>query len=121
MEFFVGAIIIYILYKLITRNSKSKTSNSYNSPQNNKVSKPSVQKSDAYGTQAISVSSYNENDEEFATFTIHTSFGREAEKSSNKQKGRWIGESEQLTIIGRNINKGLFYFGGIMNSLDGYG
>lgn len=121
MEFFVGAIIIYILYKLITRNSKSKTSNSYNSPKNNTVSKPSVQKSDAYGTQAISVSSYNENDEEFAMFTIHTSFGREAEKSSNKQKGRWIGESEPLTIIGRNLNKGLFYFGGIMNSLDGYG
>ncbi|WP_434635520.1 TerB N-terminal domain-containing protein [Vibrio sp. SCSIO 43086] len=121
MEFFVGAIIIYILYKLITRNSKSKTSNSYNSPQNNTVSKPSVQKSDAYGTQAISVSSYSENDEEFATFTIHTSFGREAEKSSNKQKGRWIGESEHLTIVGRNLNKGLFYFGGIMNSLDGYG
>ncbi|ELJ8515626.1 tellurite resistance TerB family protein [Vibrio cholerae] len=121
MEFFVGAIIIYILYKLITRNSKSKTSNSYNSPKNNTVSKPSVQKSDAYGTQAISVSSYNENDEEFAMFTIHTSFGREAEKSSNKQKGRWIGESEPLTIIGRNLNKGFFYFGGIMNSLDGYG
>ncbi|MBE1274058.1 TerB N-terminal domain-containing protein [Enterovibrio baiacu] len=121
MEFFVGAFIIYILYKLITGNSKSKTSNSYNSPKNNAVSKPSAQKSDAYSTQAVSVSSYHGNDEEFATFTIHTSFGREAEKSSNKQKGRWIGESEQLTIIGRKFNKGLFYFGGVMNSLDGYG
>ncbi|HCG6072693.1 TPA: TerB N-terminal domain-containing protein [Vibrio parahaemolyticus] len=121
MEFFVGAIIIYILYKLITRNSKPKTSNSYNSPQNNTDSKPAAQKSDAYNKQEISVSSYNNNDEEFATFTIHTSFGREAEKSSNKQKGRWVGESEQLTIIGRKLNKGLFFFGGVMNSLDGYG
>ncbi|HCE4639606.1 TPA: TerB N-terminal domain-containing protein [Vibrio diabolicus] len=121
MEFFVGAIIIYILYKLITGNSKPKTSNSYNSPQNNTDSKPAAQKSDAYNKQEISVSSYNNNDEEFATFTIHTSFGREAEKSSNKQKGRWVGESEQLTIIGRKLNKGLFFFGGVMNSLDGYG
>ncbi|MCG3763710.1 ATPase [Vibrio cincinnatiensis] len=121
MEIFVGAIIIYILYKLITGNSKSKTSNSSSSPQKNTVSKPSVQRSDAYSTQATSVSSYDDNDEEFATFTIHTSFGKEAEKSSNKQKGRWIGESEQLTIIGRKLNKGLFYFGGVMNSLDGYG
>ncbi|HIF9109603.1 TerB N-terminal domain-containing protein [Photobacterium damselae] len=121
MEFFVGAIIIYILYKLITGNSKSKTSNSYNSPSNKADSKSSAQKIDAYSKQAISISSYNDNDEEFATFTIHSSFGRETEKSSNKQKGRWIGESEQLTIIGRKINKGLFYFGGVMNSFDGYG
>ncbi|WP_217491026.1 TerB N-terminal domain-containing protein [Vibrio cidicii] len=192
MEFFVGAIIIYIyvMYKLITGSSKSKTSNSYSSTKNDTVSKPATQKSEAHGTQAISVpsyddsnsygstknntvskpatqkneahstqaipvpsyndsnsysstkndtvskpatqkkahstqaisvSSYNDNDEEFATFTIHTSFGREAEKSSNKRKGRWIGESEQLTIIGRKLNKGLFYFGGVMNSLDGYG
>ncbi|MCV3264522.1 hypothetical protein OGZ01_26335 [Vibrio harveyi] len=108
MEFFVGAIIIYILYKLITGNSKSKTSNSYESSQNNTVSKPSAQKSDAYSTQAISVSSYNDSDEEFATFTIRTSFGRETEKSPNKQKGRWVGESEQLTINGRRLHKGLF-------------
>ena len=121
MEFFVGAIIIYILYKLITGNSKSKTSNSYESSQNNTVSKPSVQKSDAYSTQAISVSSYNDSDEEFATFTIRTSFGRETEKSPNKQKGRWVGESEQLTINGRRLHKGLFYCGGVMKSLDGYG
>ncbi|MBG0753958.1 ATPase [Vibrio cidicii] len=95
-------------------------SNSYSSTKNDTVSKPATQKK-AHSTQAISVSSYNDNDEEFATFTIHTSFGREAEKSSNKRKGRWIGESEQLTIIGRKLNKGLFYFGGVMNSLDGYG
>lgn len=55
-----------------------------------------------------------------ATFTIQTSYGYESEKSSNKQKGRWIGDNEQITINGRKLNKGFFYFGGVMKSLSGY-
>ncbi|MCG2838177.1 TerB N-terminal domain-containing protein [Photobacterium sp. WH77] len=184
MEFIVGVLFIYILYKLITKKPKSANSplqnkttskpsvreshtnsikttsvstsdldvittftthtsleketekssnyqenrwiseneqfqNVNSSSQKNSASKLASQTNHSNSTKTISIFSHNDDDE-FATFTVHTSFGREPEKSPNKKKGRWIGESEQLTIIGRKLNKGLFYFGGVMNSLDGY-
>jgi hypothetical protein len=124
MEFFIGAIVIYILYKLITWNSKSPTVVVQPPPKKNTASKPIVQTENITSMQRTSVYSQDvadESDDEFATFTIHTSFGRENKKSSNKQKGRWVGKSEQITINGRKFNKGFFYFGGVMSSLNGYG
>ncbi|MFT6255562.1 MAG: uncharacterized membrane protein YebE (DUF533 family) [Cellvibrionaceae bacterium] len=124
MEFFIGAIVIYILYKLITWNSKSPTVVVQQPPKKNTASKLIVQTENTTSMQRTSVYSQDvadESDDEFATFTIHTSFGRENKKSSNKQKGRWVGKSEQITINGRKFNKGFFYFGGVMSSLNGYG
>ncbi|MEZ9368934.1 TerB N-terminal domain-containing protein [Shewanella sp. 10N.286.51.B2] len=123
MEYFLGAIAIYIGYLWISGTSKSNTVNkskTRNAPSQTSRHRTSSSASSSVNTS--SVSSFDcSDDDEFATFTIETSFGYELEESSNKQKGRWIGESEQLTINGRKLKRGLFYFGGVMNSLDGYG
>jgi uncharacterized membrane protein YebE (DUF533 family) len=123
MEYFIGAIVLYILYRWISGGSKSNTVNK--SKTGNAPSQRSRHRTGSSASSSVntsSVSSFDSSDyDEFATFTIETNFGYESEKSSNKQKGRWVGESEQLTINGRKLKRGLFYFGGVMNSLDGYG
>lgn len=123
MEFIIGAIIIYVLYKIIFGSSGSqsvKDTHSRKTFLGSSSQKNNIQPSTS--TYRSSVSSYDdgEDDDGFGTFTIHTSFGAEPEKSSNMQKGRWIDESEQLTINGRKVNRGFFYFGGVMKSLDGF-
>jgi len=133
MEFIIGLFVIYLIYKLFKGNSKPSAHNPppKRTPQpfsektkvpESRASSPSI----AVGSSSISVSSssnhaYLDDDDDFATFTIHTSFGREPEKTTNKQKGRWISVDEQLSVNGRQLTKGFFYFGGAMNSLDGYG
>lgn len=118
MEFVIGAVFIYFLYKLLSGKPKGgSTTRSYSS----RPVKLSTQSSYSTSSSPTTVSSGHNNDDDLATFTVHTSFGREAEKSTNKQKGRWVDEDEQLTINGRQLTKGFFYFGGVMESLSGYG
>jgi len=133
MEFIIGLFLIYLIYRLFKGNSKPSAHNPSpkRTPQpfsektkapESRTSSPSI----AEGSSSINVSStsnhaYLDDDDDFATFTIHTSFGREPEKTTNKQKGRWISEDEQLSVNERKLTKGFFYFGGVMNSLDGYG
>lgn len=133
MEFIIGLFVIYLIYKLFKGNSKpsAHTPPPKRTPQpfsektkvpESRTSSPSI----AVGSSSISVSSssnhaYLDDDDDFATFTIHTSFGREPEQTTNTQKGRWISVDEQLSVNGRQLTKGFFYFGGVMNSLDGYG
>ncbi|GIU47602.1 TerB N-terminal domain-containing protein [Shewanella algidipiscicola] len=134
MEFIIGLFVIYLIYRLFKGNSKP----SAHKPSPKRTPKPFSEKakvpenrtsspSIAVRSSSISVSSksnhtyLDDDDDDFATFTIHTSFGREPEKTTNKQKGRWISEDEQLSVNGRQLTKGFFYFGGVMNSLDGYG
>lgn len=117
MELIIGAIVVYVLYKLLSSKPAIKT------PTNHTRSGASSKYSDRSSLTVTTTkqSSYTDDEDSFATFTIHTSFGREPEKSTNKNPGRWISEHEQLTINGRKITRGLFYFGGKMDSLDGYG
>ncbi|MBO2676368.1 TerB N-terminal domain-containing protein [Shewanella algae] len=134
MEFVIGLFVIYLFYRLFKGKGNNKPSAQNPSPKRtpqpfsekkvseSRTSSPSI----AVGSSSISVSStsnhaYLDDDDDFATFTIHTGFGREPEKTTNKQKGRWISEDEQLSVNGRQLTKGFFYFGGVMNSLDGYG
>ncbi|MAD88552.1 MAG: ATPase [Pseudoalteromonas sp.] len=135
MEFFIGLFVIYVIYKIFKGNNKSSIQQrtSTRNPQafhertpptvsEREMSSPSID----VGSSSISVSStsnhdYLDDDDDFATFTIHTSFGSEPEKTTNKQKGRWVREEEQLSVNGRRLKRGFFYFGGAMNSLDGYG
>lgn len=135
MEFVIGLFVTYLLYRFFKGKKNDKPSAQNPSPQRthqpfsektkvseSRTSSPSI----AVGSSSISVSSssnhaYLDDDDDFATFTIHTSFGREPEKTTNKQKGRWISVDEQLSVNGRQLTKGFFYFGGVMNSLDGYG
>lgn len=114
MEFIIGVIVVYVLYKLFSNKTTVKTSaNNSRSRTQSKHSK--------YSNFSVTAKSSTLDEDDFATFTIHTSFGREPEKTTNKQKGRWISVDEQLSVNGRQLTKGFFYFGGVMSSLDGYG
>lgn len=114
MEFIIGIIVVYVLYKLFSNKPAVKTS------ANNSRDETRYKHSEN-GSFSVIAKSSTEDEDDFATFTIHASFGREPEKTTNKQKGRWISEDEQLSVNGRQFTKGFFYFGGVMNSLDGYG
>jgi len=119
MEFIIGAIVIYVLYKLGSGKPTPKASVRTNSSKS-----VSTKSNNSYSTSARSYTRSeveSAQDDDFATFTVYTSYGREAEKSSNTQKGRWVSEGEQLTIIGRQIPRGFYYFGGVLNALTGYG
>lgn len=119
MEFIIGAIVIYVLYKLGSGKPTPKASVRTNSSKS-----VSTKSNNSYSTSARSYTrseAESAQDDDFATFTVYTSYGREAEKSSNTQKGRWVSEGEQLTINGRQIPRGFYYFGGVLNALTGYG
>ncbi|MEE1999951.1 TerB N-terminal domain-containing protein [Alkalimonas sp. MEB108] len=122
MEFLIGAVIVYILYKIVSAKPKT---NSPNETSNKVTTRYKSQSGYSNRSSAFVASEQNtddnDDDDTFATFTIRTSFGREPEKSSNKQKGRWVTETEQLTINGRHIPKGFYYFGGVLDSLSSYG
>lgn len=62
---------------------------------------------------------YGDGDDDLTTFKI--SYGLEEEKSSNKTPGKWIKPGESVTIKEQTITGGNFYWGGKLNSLDGYG
>lgn len=108
MEFIIGIIVVYVLYKLFSNKPAVKTS------ANNSRDETRYKHSEN-GSFSVIAKSSTEDEDDFATFTIHASFGREPEKTTNKQKGRWISEDEQLSVNGRQFTKGFFYFGGVMN------
>lgn len=62
---------------------------------------------------------YEDDDDGLATFSI--SYGYEEEKSSNTAHGRWLKTGETISIHGIEISGGNFYFGGKLDSIDGYG
>lgn len=131
MEFFIGLFVLYILYKLLSGVKKSQSSQhpykpeQYPSPvaPTSKTSPSCVSISSALSTQSKARNdlSYDDVEEELATFTIYTSYGREPTKTNNKQKGRWIGQNERITINDRKLNTGLFYYGEVLDALSGYG
>ena len=67
----------------------------------------------------VVANSYQDDDDELATFRI--SYGYDEEKSTNKTPAKWIKPGESIIIKGKKITGGNFYFGGRLSSLDGYG
>ena len=67
---------------------------------------------------------HNEKDDEsdLASFRIEMSTGHfDQQKSKNKEPGRWVTHDETIRIDKFKITRGFFYFGGRLNSLNGYG
>ena len=67
---------------------------------------------------------HNEKDDEsdLASFRIEMSTGHfDQQKSKNKEPGRWVSPGETVRIDKFEITRGFFYFGGRLNSLNGYG
>lgn len=125
MELLTLILIIGGVYWLLKKNKNK--SNSLQQPNsmrpskrissNTTVSKQATSTPTSHSTTQISSSSSDEDD--FASFTI--TIGRSEPKSNNKMLGRWITERETLTIQGRQINRGFFYYGGKLDMLTGFG
>ncbi|WP_372871889.1 TerB N-terminal domain-containing protein [Shewanella sp.] len=119
MEFIIGAIVIFVLYKLGSGKPKPKANVSTNTSPSVSITSNSINSKNTRSSASSEVESARDDD--FATFRVYTSYGAEAEKSSNTQKGRWVSEEDQMTINGRQISRGFFYFGGVLKALSGYG
>lgn len=113
MEWIILIFVVWVCYALFSGSNK-KTSPKKQSPEPRK--KNVLNKSD------VRVRS-EPDDDELATFTISvtTSYGGQENKSKNKTKGRWIPPGEIISVAGHEIRGGLFYFGGHLPDLDGYG
>lgn len=87
MEILITFVIVYVLYAAL-KNKDKKMPKKYKSQ------------------------TYYEPD-----FQITTSYGgyNETPKSKNKEKGRWIGEGESITVGKHTITTGRFYFGGVLS------
>ena len=62
---------------------------------------------------------YEDDVDGLTTFSI--SYGYEEEKSSNTARGVWLKPGEIISVHGIEISGGNFYFGGKLDSIDGYG
>ena len=72
----------------------------------------------------IGTTPHNEKDNEsdLASFRIEITPERfDQPKTRNKQPGRWVSPGETVRIDKFEITRGFFYFGGRLNSLNGYG
>ncbi|MBU3824257.1 MAG: TerB N-terminal domain-containing protein [Candidatus Oceanisphaera merdipullorum] len=107
-----GAVISYYVIKAIAMSSKNKVQKK-NRPSSENEIRVAMTTSNRVVTNIS-----REHDDDLATFSI--SYGYEQEKSKNKTLGKWIKPGESITINGQTFNEGNFYFGGKLNSLDGY-
>lgn len=115
MEFWLILVGGFVLYLAIKSMKKSSVIQSRGSQMSNP-------KKDARAktTSSNRISArYEEDDDDFATFTI--SYGHKETKSKNKASGKWIASEETVSVKGHTITKGNFYFGGQLSSLDDYG
>jgi tellurite resistance protein len=114
MEFWL-LIGIVVVFFYITK--KKGTSSKQKSQSNRLSSENDISVTITTSNRVVAKS--NHDDDDLATFSI--SYGYEEEKSKNKTSGKWIKPDESITINGQLFTKGNFYFGGQLNSLDGYG
>ena len=115
MEFWLligGAIILYYAIKAMAKPSKQQVHKNDKQSSANEIRVTMT-------TRNRVVTNGNFDDGDLATFNI--SYGYNEEKSKNKTPGEWIKSGESITIKGQIFSSGNFYFGGKLNSLDGYG
>jgi tellurite resistance protein len=116
MEFWLfigGALLVYFVFK------KIKVSQIQQNHRSNKTSNENEIRIQVSTTSGQSLSHGFEDDDDLATFNI--SYGYDEEKSKNKIPGKWTKSGESIEVKGKNINGGNFYYGGQLDSLDGYG
>lgn len=116
MEFIIGCLIIFIIYKLLTRNKKHHHPNSI---QNQSYSAGQT-RNNVPTSKFSSTSNLNKDEDDLVTFTIYSGTTHNVKKSTNKTKGRWLAPNESITIQGRMLNNGFIYYGGVLRSLNGY-
>lgn len=112
MDVFLIFLVLVVLYLILKK--KDKQAEASGDKWSRKLSTSSRQPSD----QIQGRSSFD-SDDGLATFTIST--GLQEEKSNNHKAGKWIQPGESVMIKGTAIEGGLFYLGGKLSSVDGYG
>lgn len=115
MEFWLlilGAVILYIAIKVIAKLSEQQAQKNNKPSSENEIRVTMT-------TSNRAVANSNDDEDDLATFSI--SCGYNEEKSKNKMQGKWIKPGESITIKAQKFSSGNFYFGGKLNSLDGYG
>ncbi len=101
----VIAVILYYLFKKKDKPKQKKT----NREGLGKFSNPSTP-------------SKKDDESGLADFRIEISMGEfSPPKSRNKEPGRWVVSGETIKVDKFEINRGFFYVGGRLNSIDGYG
>jgi uncharacterized tellurite resistance protein B-like protein len=116
MEYIVGFVILFIVYKIIHSMLLSEKNVSKDVELKMSVKNAPYKLSKSNSSYSIDVNF----DDDFGNFTLSEGFGHE-EKSSNKSKGRWILPDECIKINGRNVTKGFIYFGGVLISANNNG
>ena len=111
MGFLTLLVIVVVLYYLFRKKKK---------PKQKKTKTEEMGKA----FNPIGTTPHNEKDDEsdLASFRIKMSTGHfDQQKSKNKEPGRWVTHDETIRIDKFEITRGFFYFGGRLNSLNGYG
>ena len=70
------------------------------------------------GEHRIHGADATDDDASFATFTL--SFGASETPSNNQEPGRWVFPGSTVTVAGHVLSGGFFYFGGKLDSQDGF-
>lgn len=117
MKFIIGCLIIFIIYKLLTRNKNNLYQN--NTP-NMPYSVGKIKKNKPT-SKFSATNNLNKDNDDLVTLAIYSGTTHNIEKSSNKTKGRWLTSNESITIQGRTLTSGFIYYGGVLKSLNGYG
>lgn len=87
MEFFIGLVAIYLMYKLLSGVKKTDAEATSNNSQSSNMSK-STSRNQIQNKIRVSVSALDGNNEDdFSTFEIHTNFGDEPTHSKNTSAG----------------------------------
>ena len=109
MGFITLLVIAVLLYYLFRKKDK---------PKQKKTSREELGKVSNPGTP-----SKKDDESELADFRIEVSMGEfsSSPKSRNKEPGRWVVPGETIKVDKFEINRGFFYVGGRLNSMDGYG
>ncbi len=103
MEYIIVFVISYFIYrKLKEKNKREKQ----------KLSQPSASKS-----KNIIPSIASHQEEEFASFYLYRTNEHQTKKSKNRSPGVWLPLDKRVKIKGRQLEKGLIYYGGALNGL----
>ena len=111
MGFLTLLVIVVVLYYLFRKKKK---------PKQKKTKIEEMGKA----FNPIGTTPHNGKDDEsdLASFRIEITPERfDQPKTRNKQPGRWVSPGETVRIDKLEITRGFFYFGGRLNSLNGYG
>lgn len=108
MEIIIILFVTWLIYQVFFKKKKTKSDADFNLEVGTLKNFSSEKKAASF-----------EDNNDLSSFRMSYGYSKET-KSKNKTPGRWIRRGEMINIMGHEINNGLFYLGGQLESLDGY-